>query len=78
MQFAIYNNYNPVGVGCSASFFMGIPQRTESILDQYAGNVKDVHGAHPFELHLIFLDTAIASWRPYLIYLAERMYLIEI
>jgi hypothetical protein len=52
---------------------MGATQRTDASLDNYVEHVGDLKNAHPFELHLIFLDTAIASWRPYLVDLAERI-----
>lgn len=29
--------------------------------------------ANPFELHLIFLDTVIGSWRPYLIFMTQQV-----
>jgi len=45
----------------------GSSQRTESCIKQYSAGGKDMNSGNPFELHVLFLDTAIASWRPYLI-----------
>lgn len=73
-QFVIYHKYNPTPEQrCSTWFLMGATQRTDASLDGYVEHVGDLNNAHPFELHLIFLDTAIASWRPYLVDLAERI-----
>lgn len=50
---------------------MGASQRTEVRLDRYTRSIDDLTGSNPFELHVIFLDTAIASWRPYLVDLTK-------
>lgn len=28
---------------------------------------------NPFEIHLIILDTSLANWRPYIVYLTEQI-----
>lgn len=52
---------------------MGASQRTEGRLDQYTRSVDDVVAANPFELHVIFLDTVISSWRPYLVDMTKEV-----
>jgi len=72
-QFAVYHKYIPeAGRQCSTWVLVGASQRTESCLSQYLHEAGDLNMAHPFELHVVFLDVAIASWRPYLAYLLEE------
>lgn len=52
---------------------MGSSQRTEGRVDQYTRSVDNIVDANPFELHVIFLDTVISSWRPYLVYKAKQV-----
>jgi hypothetical protein len=76
-QYVIYHKYNPTASSrCSTWFFIGASQRTDKALDNYVQHVEDLYEVHPFELHLIFIDNAIASWRPYLVDLAERISII--
>lgn len=56
---------------CSSWILVGASQRTERCIDDYADRADDIKTAHPFELHMLFLDTAISSWRPYLFDLSE-------
>jgi hypothetical protein len=72
-QFAVYHKYVPkASARCSTWVLVGATQRTEKSLDQYQKENAQLQKAHPFELHIIFLDVAIASWRPYLAYLLEK------
>ncbi|KAF2692086.1 hypothetical protein K458DRAFT_9680 [Lentithecium fluviatile CBS 122367] len=71
-QFAVYHRYKPKSkCGCSTWILVGASQRTEVRLDRYTRSIDDLMGSNPFELHVIFLDTAIASWRPYLVDLTK-------
>ncbi|KAH7359966.1 hypothetical protein BKA66DRAFT_573713 [Pyrenochaeta sp. MPI-SDFR-AT-0127] len=71
-QFAIYHRYKPSEQSrCSTWILVGASQRTELRLDRYTRSIEDLIQANPFELHVIFLDTAIASWRPYLVHLTQ-------
>jgi hypothetical protein len=71
-QFAVYHRYKPKsGRACSTWIVVGASQRTEKALDDYTRSIEDLSASNPFELHLIFIDTAIASWRPYLVYLTK-------
>ena len=72
-QLSVYQKYVPKSnAPCSTWVLVGQSQRTEKCLDQYVNGDDQVMGAHPFELHIIFLDAAIASWRPYLAHLLEE------
>lgn len=45
---------------------MGSSARTEKRVDEFTHGIDDLMLANPFELHTVFLDTAIASWLPFL------------
>lgn len=71
-QFAVYHRYKPAqGSPCSTWILAGMPQCTEPRLDHYTRNVRDLAKANPFELHIIFLDTSITNWRPYMAHLTR-------
>jgi hypothetical protein len=73
-QFAIYHRFKPKPQHrCSTWILVGASHRTEVRLDRYTRSVDDLTGCNPFELHVIFLDTAIASWRPYLVDLTQKV-----
>jgi hypothetical protein len=71
-QFAVYHRYKQSDQKpCSTWILVGASQRTEARLDHYTRSIEDLMRVNPFELHVIFLDTAIATWRPYLVYLTQ-------
>ncbi|OAL48748.1 hypothetical protein IQ07DRAFT_85531 [Pyrenochaeta sp. DS3sAY3a] len=71
-QFAVYHRYKPCQRSrCSTWILTGASQRTERRLDQYTRSIEDLIQTNPFELHVIFIDTAIASWRHYLVHLTQ-------
>jgi hypothetical protein len=71
-QFAVYHRYKQnCQRPCSTWILVGASQRTEARLDHYTRSIEDLMRVNPFELHVIFLDTAIATWRPYLVYLTQ-------
>ncbi|XPT00658.1 hypothetical protein M3J09_009809 [Ascochyta lentis] len=71
-QFAVYHRFKPVSqTRCSTWILVGASERTVTRLDQYARSVDDLIDANPIELHAIFLDTVITSWRPYLSHLTQ-------
>jgi hypothetical protein len=45
---------------------VGASQRTKKCLDDYRRGVESLKAANPLELHILFIDTAIASWTPYI------------
>jgi hypothetical protein len=69
----VYHKYKPdPSTYASTWVLVGQTQRTEVVLDRYLEGNEAVKEAHPFELHVIFLDIAIASWREYLAFLFEK------
>ena len=42
-------------------------------MDKYLQNVDTVVSSNPFEIHLLLLDTALANWRPYVMYLTVKI-----
>ncbi|KAJ4394950.1 hypothetical protein N0V91_011165 [Didymella pomorum] len=73
-QYAVYHRFKPGQNGCSTWFLVGASQRMSTHLDQYTRSVDDIKAVNPFELHTIFLDTVIASWRPYLVYITQLVF----
>ncbi|KAF2635941.1 hypothetical protein P280DRAFT_167845 [Massarina eburnea CBS 473.64] len=66
-QFAVYHRYKPrPSTGCSTWIIVGSSGRTEKRLDEFTHSIDDLMASNPFELHVIFLSTAIASWKPYI------------
>jgi len=57
----------------STWIFAGASSHTEARVDEYLEMVAATDTPHPFELHLIFLTDAIASWREYFIYLSDQL-----
>lgn len=73
-QFAVYHRFKSAPRSrCSTWILVGASARTEKRLDQYTRSVDDLIDVNPIELHVIFLDTVIASWRPYLSYLTQMV-----
>ncbi|KAH7094612.1 hypothetical protein FB567DRAFT_600226 [Paraphoma chrysanthemicola] len=73
-QYAVYHKWNTSTTAPRFTWMLfGASQRTEPCINTYLEEVHDTKQAHPFELHVIFLDTAISSWRPYLIYLHDKV-----
>ena len=72
-QFGVYHRFKSGVERCSTWILVGASQRTERRLDQYTRSVDDVITANPFELHVIFLDTVINGWRPYLVDMTKEV-----
>ena len=56
--------------GSSIWLLTSVSGLAQARIDKYieaAGNVKQFD---PFEVHLLLVDTAMANWRPYLVYMA--------
>lgn len=67
-QYVVYNRYVPdCNDWCSTWILLGKSKRAEQCVDEYANNNKDLKIASPFELHVLFIDVALASWRPYIV-----------
>ncbi|KAF2848959.1 hypothetical protein T440DRAFT_519540 [Plenodomus tracheiphilus IPT5] len=73
-QFAVYHKSTPnVSDYCSTWILVGGSKRTEGCVDKHAESLNESPQTSPFELHVMLLDIVIASWRPYLLHLLERV-----
>ena len=48
-------------------------ERTKLSVERYMKESSDMLASNPFEIHLIVLDNLLANWRPYIIYLTEKI-----
>ncbi|KAL2047080.1 hypothetical protein N7G274_001099 [Stereocaulon virgatum] len=71
-QTAIYHKYRADGRS-STWIMIAASRRTEICLDRYVRSCTDIAALNAFEIHVIVLDTALGNWRPYVIYLTERV-----
>lgn len=71
-QSAIYNRFEPEQSG-AIWIFITLSKHAQSRIDDYVVNEKDLQAADPLEIHLLVLDTALATWRPYLIDLSTEV-----
>lgn len=72
-QYVVYHKYNDnAGPPHSTWAFFGRSQRSEDCVDRHFSNA-DLLSPYPLGLHIRLLKTAIASWRPYLIYQNEEL-----
>ena len=51
----------------------GMPQRADGCVANQVNRAGDIQNSHPFELHVLFLETALESWRPYLLHLSVQV-----
>lgn len=69
-QTVVYHKLKPGSK--SSTWILITPSRTAQLrLDRYVKTCPDLSARNPFEIHLIFLDTALANWRPYMVALTE-------
>ncbi|KAF1921689.1 hypothetical protein BDU57DRAFT_535317 [Ampelomyces quisqualis] len=74
MQYVVYHKYRVVdGSHCSTWILFGSSHRSERYFNQYLNDFGDTHRSSPFEMHVRLLGVAIASWRPYLINLNDKI-----
>jgi len=57
----------------STWILFGSSQRTRECFDHHYNGVESPHQINPFEVHVLLLDMAVASWRPYLIDLQDTI-----
>ncbi|KAI8934246.1 hypothetical protein NX059_008991 [Plenodomus lindquistii] len=73
-QFAVYHRSIPdIPEYRSTWILVGSSRRTEDCVGKHAESLNNSPHTNPFELHIMFLDIVIASWRPYLQHLLERV-----
>ncbi|PVH93690.1 hypothetical protein DM02DRAFT_695242 [Periconia macrospinosa] len=74
-QYAVYHKYVRSGEEpCSTWILFGQWQRARTIIEDHAADGHDIKQENPFEMHMAFIDVALASWRPYLIDLHDKVY----
>ncbi|KAK3399173.1 hypothetical protein B0T20DRAFT_497327 [Sordaria brevicollis] len=78
-QTGFYHQYNRRGIQVSKSratstwVLMGCSDIPRAIMEQYCRkNQRTVANSNPLELHVIFLDMAISTWRPNMIDIEKR------
>lgn len=73
-QSAIYHRY-AYGQEANTSTWVLVAssRRTKRSVGKYVRGSSDLTALNPFEIHLIILDTSLANWRPYIIYLTEQI-----
>ena len=70
-QTAFYHRFEKSS-GTSSWVYVALSLRAQARLDAYLKATGNVAAFNPFELHLLLLDTAMANWRPYLVYLTAQ------
>jgi hypothetical protein len=76
-QYVVYHKYNDSSKAPHSTWaFFGMSQRSESCVNRHFSNAS-LPSLDPFGLHVRLLGTAIASWRPYLIYINEKIFKLD-
>lgn len=71
-QMAVYQKYGHVKK-TSTWILVSASQKTETCIDRYIKSVANLQDVDPFELHVLFLEVASSTWRPYIVYLAQSI-----
>lgn len=71
-QTVTYHRYN-METRSSSWVFVAPSVDAEEQLSRYLTNCSDLSISNPFEFHLILLDIALATWRPYIVQLTETI-----
>lgn len=71
-QMAVYQRYTHVKK-TSTWILVSASPKTETCIDQYIKNVENLQDVDPFELHVLFLEVAFSTWRPYVVHLAQSI-----
>ena len=73
-QTAIYHQYAcDQHAKCSTWLFVALSERSKLSVEKYMTESSEILESNPFEIHLIVLDNVLANWRPYIIYLTEKI-----
>ena len=71
-QMAVYQKYRHVKRS-STWILVSASPKTEICIDEYIKSVANLQDVDPFELHVLVLEVAFSTWRPYVVYLAQRI-----
>ena len=73
-QTAVYHKYAyGQDVNTSTWMLVAVSERTKRSVGKYVEGSSDLATLNPFEIHVIILDTSLANWRLYIIYLTEQV-----
>ncbi|OLE52323.1 MAG: hypothetical protein AUG51_18615 [Acidobacteria bacterium 13_1_20CM_3_53_8] len=70
-QTALYQRYTSRS-RTSTMVFVALSNKAEERLQYFIREAGGLAGLNPFEVHLLILDTVMANWRPYMMYLAKE------
>ena len=71
-QTVIYQRY-ALESGSSSWVYIALSASAELQLASYMKQCEDITAVNPFELHVVLLDTALATWRPYIVFLTNTI-----
>lgn len=69
---AVYQNYSRLQ-NSSTWILVSAPLKIETCIDRYVQSVSNFHEVDPFELHVLILESVLTNWRPYIMYLAQKI-----
>ena len=73
-QTVIYHRYAyGQGVYTSTWMLVAASNRTKQSVAKYVEGSSDLNALNPFEIYALILDTSLANWRLYIIYLTEQI-----
>ena len=73
-QTAVYHKHSyGQDVNTPTWMLVAASKRTKRSVRKYVEGSSNLTALNPFEIHLIILDTSLANWRPYIIYLTEQI-----
>lgn len=52
---------------------LSVPQALQNRVDEYLNGIDFGANMFPFDVHWLYIDAAIALWRPYLVYLSFKL-----
>jgi hypothetical protein len=70
-QSAFYHRFEKE-TSTSSWVYVALSLRAQTRVDAYLKANGNLSVFNPFEVHLLLVDTAMANWRPYLVYLAAQ------
>ena len=73
-QTAIYHQYAYKHDRYFSTWLLVAPSKgTKQSVETYVKQSSDLSTLNPFEIHLLILDGSLANWRPYIVYLTEKI-----
>ena len=73
-QTAVYHQYcRAQDMNTSTWLFVAPSERARQSVEEYTIGLSDLTTLNPFEIHLVILESSLANWRSYIIYLTEHI-----